>query len=168
MPSNKGLQYGKAWLAIVGVIFMIIVTFLLVQFFVRPSASTEHRQTAPVVKQTVHPDALTQVLKHFGPWRIIDRPRSADILMLMQNGSVKQGSKTFRPDQSWQASFVPEFRDIVRDGNVLHIRSTSGAIYTIRAKQAFVLEARPETVYAFTHGKQIVAVPSATLTKKEK
>jgi hypothetical protein len=168
MAPTNGLKYGKSWLTIGIVIAVVIVIVLVVQYFFRPSASTEHRATAPVVTQSVHPDNLTVIRHDFGPWQIIGQPHSSQILLLMQNGSVEQGSKTFRPDNSWRPSFVPEFRDIVRTGNTLHVRSTTGELYTILAGQAFVLEARPETVYAFTHDTQVVAVPSAALDKKER
>lgn len=158
-------------IALVAIMALLLVVALLFLIFF-PSAFTRNaRSPVPITRSaTVTPGSVVQLRQAFGPWSIVPDAANATphIVMLMNSGTVEQGTRSLRPDKSWQVSVVNEFTDIIPFHSTIKVRTTSGATYRLAIGQTFVLESHPETVYAFMDNSTIVAAPAASFYAKGK
>lgn len=106
----------------------------------------------------------------FGPWQLVANEYLGDyqsLALLRQNGTKELGSKHLQPGTEWQPSIVIDFQDVELHENYVLVRTTSGAVYRLAVQQPFVVEARPETVYAFASDGTVVAAPAVTILKEK-
>jgi hypothetical protein len=168
------LEHKRRWttLAFVGAAIggVAVIWVLVSVLFFPPTTQVEQEGSRPIESQQTPTDnAVSQMRQAFGPWTLVDQPRSdTKILLLHSNGSLEEGSVVVHPDATWQKTVVSNFRDIIRRDGHVDVRTTSGAIFRIAYRQAFVLENEPQQVLAFMPNGTIVSISTGTIYTKDK
>lgn len=167
MPQDAPrIKYPRAWLALGVLVVLFLLAAIVVLIFFPPRLVLDQRGSAPVgVTQTATPNDYALLRHAFGPWRIVSNDAShasAGILLLKEDGTLEQGAVALSPDASWQPTVAIEFRDVELSGSTVLVRTTAGVVYELPVGHAFLLEARPSTVFAFDGQGYVIATQIST------
>jgi hypothetical protein len=112
------------------------------------SVPTEGQQPL-VTEQTLSPTTYQQVRTWFGPWELAAPDSSgAPRLVMLRNKGVEVSSWIVPVDGSWKQE---TFTDIqaATGSETIRLRLKTGDEYVISYNQPFIIDGRPETVYAY-------------------
>ncbi len=164
--QERRVKYPRAWASLGVGLALLVVLGVVFMVFIHPATSFGDKTQPPIstAETSPSPDALTALLQAFGPWQVVDNNVSTDhIVLLTQNGALKQGNKVPTSTQPGSPAIASELADIQQDGDRVLVRTTAGNTYGLNLGQFFVFESRPETAFAFDAQGNLISTPVTTL-----
>jgi len=152
----------------IGSLVVLVVVALLGYFLfwgVSNSPAGSDNRPAAAAPASLRPNAVDATKALFGPWHSA-APGSTGapaLVMLLQNGSIQVSSWVVVIDNTWQAGDPTLFAGISPGEQTVTCETSFGRTFATGYGQAFILEDRPMSVFAFVlNGNGSVQLLKAT------
>ena len=154
----------KRWVWIVGLGTALVASTVIYATSQPPASVPAEGAKPPVVQQPLVPTTYQQVRTWFGPWELA-APAStgAPRLVMLQGNAVEVSSWIVTVDDSWKQETFTDVQAATGSKDTVRIRLNTGDEYEISYNQPFIIDDKPEVVYAYALRDMqyvLVSIPS--------